>query len=111
MTDGTVEMIANKVHKKGIKFGFGGIARIGKGIVPAEKIIREHYRLGSTCAILSRAFCNTDIITDLTEIRETFNDGILEIRRLEQEAGCHIDYFNNNRNDLRESVNNFISHR
>lgn len=111
LTDGTVEMIANKVHKKGIKFGFGGIARIGKGIVPAERIIREHYRLGSTCAILSRAFCNTDIITDLAEIRTVFNDGIIEIRRLEKEAGSHIDYFSRNRYDLKESVNDFISHR
>ena len=111
LTDGTVEMIARRVHKKGIKFGFGGIARIGKGIVPAEKIIREHYRLGSTCAILSRAFCNTDIITDLTEIRAIFEEGIVEIRCLEKEAGSHLDYFNKNRNDIRESVNDFINHR
>jgi 2-keto-3-deoxy-L-rhamnonate aldolase RhmA len=111
LTDGTVEMIAHRVHKKGIKFGFGGIARIGKGIVPAEKIIREHYRLGSTCAILSRAFCNTDIITDLTEIRAIFEEGIVEIRCLEKEACSHLDYFNKNRNDIRESVNDFINHR
>lgn len=110
LTDGTIEMIANKVHKKRIKFGFGGIARIGKGIVPAEQIIREHYRLGSTCAILSRAFCNTEIITNMAEINEIFKDGVAEIRRLEKEASTHIDYFNKNRNNLRESVNEFLSH-
>lgn len=111
LTDGTVEMIANKVHKKGIKFGFGGIARIGKGAVPAELIIREHYRLGSTCAILSRAFCNTEVITNLVEINNIFKEGIAEIRNLEKEASNHIDYFKNNQNNLKESVNEFISNR
>lgn len=111
LTDGTVEMIANKVHRKEIPFGFGGIARIGKGIVPAEKIISEHYRLGSTCAILSRAFCNTDIMTNLEEIRDIFNLGIAEIRRMETEASTHIDFFYKNRNDLKKSVTNFVNHK
>ena len=110
LTDGTVEEIANKVHTKNIKFGFGGIASIGKGIVPAKKIIREHYRLGSTCAILSRAFCNTELIRDLNEVRTIFNNGVSEIRKIESEAKSHIDYFNNNRIELTESVNDIICH-
>lgn len=111
LTDGTVERIAKKVHDKGLAFGFGGIAGVGKGIIPAEKIIREHYRLGSTCAILSRAFCNTDILTDLDEIRAIFKDGVAEIRRLEAEAESHIDYFNKNRRDLMKSVTEFVNNK
>ena len=45
--------------KKGIKvamLGFGGIARLGFGMLPAEHVIAEHYRLGSTAVILSRSF-------------------------------------------------------
>lgn len=37
-------------------FGFGGIARIGDGLLPAEKILAEHVRLGSSSVILSRTF-------------------------------------------------------
>ena len=68
LTDGTVERLCEKFKAKGIPFGFGGIAALGKGMLPAERVIAEHYRLGSTCAILSRSFCNTNIITDLEEV-------------------------------------------
>ena len=37
-------------------FGFGGIARIGEGDLPSDKILGEHVRLGSTSVILSRTF-------------------------------------------------------
>ena len=59
LADGTVERLCLKFRLKGIPFGFGGIASLGKGMLPAEKIIAEHYRLGSTCTILSRSFCDT----------------------------------------------------
>ena len=57
LANGTVEKLCKKFEEKGIPYGFGGIAALGKGILPAEKVIAEHYRLGSTCAILSRSFC------------------------------------------------------
>ena len=56
LTDGTVEDLCYKFKKKGIPYGFGGIASLGQGMLPAEYIITEHYRLGSTCAILSEKF-------------------------------------------------------
>jgi hypothetical protein len=40
----------------GIRFGFGGVAKLGQGEMPAELILSQHRRLGSTRAILSRAF-------------------------------------------------------
>lgn len=43
LTDGTVEMLCNKFRQKGIPYGFGGIARLGKGALPAECVIKEHY--------------------------------------------------------------------
>ncbi|WP_407721429.1 aldolase/citrate lyase family protein [Ruminococcus sp. JE7B6] len=58
LADGTVENLCLKCKLKGIPYGFGGVASLGKGMLPSEYIIREHYRLGSTCAILSRSFCN-----------------------------------------------------
>lgn len=108
LADGTVDLIARKVLNKKLKFGFGGIASIGKGLIPAEYIIKEHYRIGSTCAILSRAFCNTDKITDPDEITEIFVTGINEIRKLETEAKAHFDYFKNNRSTFVETVNEIV---
>ena len=57
--DDTVASLCKKMKAKGIKYGFGGIARVGYGMLPAEYIIAEHYHLGSTAAILSRGFGNS----------------------------------------------------
>lgn len=85
LTDGTVESICNKIARKNIPYGFGGIAGLGKGMLPAERIIAEHYRLNSSMAILSRSFCNTQKITDLRLIEQIFTDGVQEIRMFEKE--------------------------
>lgn len=58
LSGGLVEYMAKKISDKGIPFGFGGMAKIGEGILPAERILAEHYRLGSDCVILSRTFRN-----------------------------------------------------
>ena len=56
LSGGLLDYISEKVRAKNITFGFGGIARLGQGIIPAELIIGEHYRLGSEMVILSRSF-------------------------------------------------------
>ncbi|WP_164931927.1 aldolase/citrate lyase family protein [Janthinobacterium sp. 17J80-10] len=56
LVDGTVEHLAKSILAQGKPFGFGGIARIGEGLLPAEKILAEHIRLGSSSVILSRTF-------------------------------------------------------
>ena len=84
LSNGTVEQICNKIKPTGIPYGFGGIARVGEGTLPAEAIIAEHYRLGSSIVILSRSFCNTSIITDLDKIREAFKTGVQDIRNYEK---------------------------
>lgn len=86
LADGTVEKICNKIFSKGIEYGFGGIAGLGQGILPAERIIVEHYRLHSSATILSRSFCNTNIITDLDEIEQIFNEGVKKIRIFEKQS-------------------------
>lgn len=85
LTDGTVERLCRVFRAHGLPYGFGGIAAPGKGMLPAEYIIGEHYRLGSTCAILSRSFCNTSVIRDEEEIRRIFASGMKEIRAVEAE--------------------------
>lgn len=108
LTNGTVERLCNKFREKGIAYGFGGIASLGHGAIPAEMIIKEHYRLGSTCAILSRSFCNVDKISHMGVISSTFVNGMREIRAFEAECEKHIGYFMNNKWELNEAVKMII---
>lgn len=53
---GWVDRMAAVIKEAGLPFGFGGVARVGEGLLPGEKVIAEHMRLGSTSVILSRTF-------------------------------------------------------
>lgn len=104
LADGTVEELCYKARKKGIPYGFGGIASIGKGMLAAEKIIREHYRLGSSFVILSRSFCNANEITETEEIKRIFEEGIEDIREVENECQKYADFFWRNKKDVEDIV-------
>ena len=96
LVDGTVERLCKKFKEKGIPYGFGGIASLGKGAIPAEKVIAEHYRLGSTGAILSRSFCNINLITDIDRVSAIFDVGLKEIRAWEQKCeNGNVDFIEN----------------
>lgn len=83
LVNGLVENICLKLKEANLPFGFGGIARIGEGTLPAEKILMEHYRLGSSRVILSRTFCNIDKINDLGKLEPEFIENVLKIREFE----------------------------
>lgn len=53
---GLLDLAAQTLQAVGIPFGIGGVARLGQGRLPAELILSEHRRLGSSRVILSRAF-------------------------------------------------------
>ena len=73
-------------------------------MLPAEKIITEHYRLGSTSVILSRSFCNVDKIKHMGEISNLFVNGIQDIRNLENQVSIHSKFFENNIKDVKKGV-------
>lgn len=104
LANGTVERIAGKIKAKGIPFGFGGISHLGDGRIPAEMIITEHYRLGSTRAILSRGFCNQN--QPLNEFRRDFEKRMREFR--EYEKGIATESFANNREALVGKVRQIV---
>lgn len=83
LSNGTVEKLCMKMKNAGIKYGFGGVARIGEGTLPAERIIMEHYRLSSTRVILSRSFCNFEKTTDVAEIERIFAENVMQFRKYE----------------------------
>lgn len=108
LADGTVEQLCFKFRRAGIFYGFGGIAAIGTGTLPAEMILKEHYRLGSGMVILSRSFLNTDTVEDLGYVKEKFESGIRSMREFEKEIAVHSRYFEENRKILTESVNAIV---
>lgn len=109
LTDGTIEGLCSKIRARGIPYGFGGIARLGAGALPAESIIKEHYRMNSTRAILSRSFCNVEQIADLDEIKHIFEQGLASIRTLESEIIAHKRYFDDNRDFVCRAVYGIVN--
>lgn len=83
LANGTVDRLSEQFKKKGLPFGFGGLASLTGGLLPGSYVLKEHYRLGSSRVILSRSFCDTAKITDMEEIKKTFCSGVQDIRRLE----------------------------
>lgn len=84
LADGTVDRMAAAIRQRGAQFGFGGIARLDEGLLPARHVIAEHYRLGSGMAILSRSFYDSWVEAEPDEIRSIFHYGMLEIRTFEK---------------------------
>lgn len=82
--DGTVDKLCDTLRSKNYKYGFGGIGRIGGGMLPATNILAEHVRLGSSMVILSRSFCNTSQVTDWEALEESFAEGVRDLRLTEE---------------------------
>lgn len=56
LSGGIVEYLAKKFNDANIPYGFGGIARLGQGVIDSSLILSEHVRLNSKMVILSRDF-------------------------------------------------------
>jgi len=109
LADGTVEKLCKTIKAHGIKYGFGGIARVGYGTLPAEYIMAEHYRLGSTAAILSRGFCDANLVEDPKTIENIFLEGVKNIRLKENEfIGYTEEQFRQNQALVVQKVNEIV---
>ena len=102
LANGTVEMLCGKIREKGIPYGFGGIARLETGDLPAEKVIMEHYRLGSTRAILSRSFCDVFKMSDVVEIEKVFKENMADLRAYEDKVSRMTEYSENQEEVIRD---------
>ena len=89
VANGTVETLCRKFAEKGIPYGFGGVGRPGSNVaLPAERILAEHYRLGSSQVILSRAFCDMSKIHDRSHLADDFKAGVDDIRACEAQCAA-----------------------
>lgn len=80
---GHVERVATAAKSRGLRFGFGGIARMDEGVLPGHAVLAEHVRLGSGAVILSRAFNRAD--TQAGE--KPFEHAVASLRTAELELG------------------------
>jgi hypothetical protein len=87
LVSGHVERMTETLKKAGIPFGIGGLARVGEGMLPAEMLLSEHARLGSTCAILSRTFHRQAGSVEEIQAQMNFADEVQKLR-ISYEASC-----------------------
>lgn len=110
LSNGTIKNLCEKFRLSGKKYGFGGIARIGYGDLPAEYIITEHYLYGSQMAILSRGFCNAKEIKDTSVLKTLFVNGVNGIRDHERKVMNYTEkQFLENHNLLCEKVEQIVT--
>lgn len=104
LAGGLVEFIAKKCRAKGMLFGFGGIARIGDGILPADMILGEHVRLGSSSVILSRTFKGGD-----SPVAIDFKAEVGKVRnRLDELETWNTEQLDENRLKIKGIVNQIV---
>jgi len=107
LSNGTVDRIIKEISKTNIIYGFGGIAGLGEGDLPAEHIITEHYRLKSEMAILSRSFYKqTGLENDIQSVFDILDPKVKEIRAYEKSLKFkESGFFVENRKMLDTKVN------
>jgi len=80
LSGGVVEYLSKKIKNKGIRFGFGGISKLGGGVLDSRLILSEHIRLGSQIAILTRDFRPNACSLNELKMRIDLEDEIKKIR-------------------------------
>jgi len=107
LSGGIIDYMAEKIKAKGIPFGFGGMAKIGEGMLPAENILAEHYRLGSSSVILSRTFRNE---VENVGAKIDLKKEIAKIRQREEEVALWTqEQFSENRKYVKKCVDKILS--
>lgn len=80
---GHVDRVAAATKARGLRFGFGGIARMDEGVLPGHEVLAEHVRLGSRAVILSRTFNRADTHAG----DQSFEQAVAALRKAERELG------------------------
>ena len=109
ITNGMVEKICNKFKEYNIPYGFGGVARLGLGAIPAEFILLEHERLKSNSVILSRSFCNIENYDNIIDFKNDFKIELNKIESfLEGTSSIGEMFIKKNHDITMELVNNVV---
>ncbi len=105
LADGTVDKICAVIREAGIPYGFGGLAKLDGGLLPGRMVLAEHYRLGSSMVILSRAFFDSSRDVSVQDIEAMFCKSLEDIRNYEKSLSTAADtFFKNNRIQVKAMV-------
>ncbi|OQB32340.1 MAG: HpcH/HpaI aldolase/citrate lyase family protein [Bacteroidetes bacterium ADurb.Bin174] len=106
LANGKIDAICETIKSGGIPYGFGGIAGLDEGgLLSARIIIAEHYRLGSSMAILARSFCDSSNEKDIKRVESIFATGMKKIREYETFLKtAPSSFFEKNRMALKDEV-------
>lgn len=105
LANGMIDKICGVIKEAGIPYGFGGVAKLGEGLLPAERVLGEHYRLGSSMVILSRTFCDTWTDKHEDTLKLVFNSGVSALRRYENMLSAQDErYFVENHAEVQKAV-------
>ena len=95
LVSGMVDQAVEIIKQSNLPFGFGGVARVGEGIVPGELVLAEHVRLGSDSVILSRTFhkSGSDMqgFTENTNLKLELDRLFLELDRLKNRTDEEVE--------------------
>ena len=111
LVDGTVDEISGTLKAANMKFGIGGVGRVKSNYqLPAENIFCEHYRLGSSMAILSRVICDWTKINSVEDFEAQMTKNVRENRAFEKQLSeKEPDYFKLMHNQTAETIKRIIS--
>ena len=82
LAQGLLDGVAHQARAHGLRFGFGGIARLDEGLVPGRDVLAEHVRLGSAAVILSRTFHHP---SEQNAAAHGFDDEVAALRQAERD--------------------------
>ena len=88
LVDGTMERLSLLCREASMPFGFGGVARVGEGLVPGELVLAEHKRLGSSSVILSRTFHRSAESLDEMRANVDFELEVSRLKACEKQLQC-----------------------
>ncbi len=110
LSNGTIEYMCKKIKAAGKNYGFGGMAQLNQGLLPARFILAEHYRMGSGAVILSRAFVHHALLTDPKIAEEEFGAGMKAIREYEKWLSVQpAEFFEENKQRVCREVENLLN--
>lgn len=108
--DGKLEIACGIARQFGVRFGIGGIAKIGSSLKPSpECLLAEHMRLGSSAVILSRSFMDISKLEDDVDLPVFFAQEVSAIREFESKLRTwENDRFVKNRSILIADIEKII---
>jgi hypothetical protein len=110
LVSGHVEQMTEILRSTGMPFGIGGLARVGEGLLPAELLLAEHVRLGSTGAILSRTFHRRAKTIEEIQVHMDFKQEIQRLRLAYQNhLKCDPHQIELHRKIVKQTIEKYIT--